>query len=257
MKPNNFDKDIQQKFNSRTIEPSAQAWDRLDAMLTVAEEKKQPKNFFWLSIAATFLVFTGVGYIFFQQNQKSEILEPTNEVVISKETPINEIKNNVTEVENSENNEIITSPDVENELAITTPKTINSATKNISKQNNNSKYQSKLDSHQTTTEKIKEIIAKTENNSTTQDNNNENLKQVQIKKTTYDNVSPETLLAEVQGNEKSNGKTNTYKSTLKINPNDLLNSVETELNQSFKDKALTKLKQAKTVIVNRNYNLKP
>jgi hypothetical protein len=250
MKPNNFDKDIQQKFNSRTIEPSAQAWDRLDAMLTVAEEKKQPKNFFWLSIAATFLVFTGVGYIFFQQNQKSEILEPTNEVVISKETPTNE-------VENSENNEIIISTEVENELAVTTPKTDNSPTKNVSKQNNNSKYQSKLDSHQTTTEKIKEIIAKTENNSTTQDNNNENLKQVQIKKTTYDNVSPETLLAEVQGNEKSNGKTNTYKSTLKINPNDLLNSVETELNQSFKDKALTKLKQAKTVIVNRNYNLKP
>ena len=80
MVPNNFDKNIQQKFNSRKIEPSAQAWDRLDAMLTVAEEKKQPKNYFWLKIAASFLLFSGMGYIFFQQNQKSEFSQPTNEV---------------------------------------------------------------------------------------------------------------------------------------------------------------------------------
>ncbi len=94
MEPNNFDKNIQQKFNSRRIEPSAQAWDRLDAMLTIAEEKKQPKNYFWLKIAASFLIFSGMGYIFFQQNQKSEVLQPSNEVVISKETPTNEVENN-------------------------------------------------------------------------------------------------------------------------------------------------------------------
>ena len=46
MAPNNFDNNIKQKFNSRKIEPSAQAWDRLDAMLTVAEEKKHQKIIF-------------------------------------------------------------------------------------------------------------------------------------------------------------------------------------------------------------------
>lgn len=46
MEPNNFDNNIQQKFNSREIEPSAQAWDRLDAMLTVAEEKKTTQKLF-------------------------------------------------------------------------------------------------------------------------------------------------------------------------------------------------------------------
>ena len=44
MAPNNFDKNIQQQFNSRKIEPSAQAWDRLEAMLTDEEEKKQPQK---------------------------------------------------------------------------------------------------------------------------------------------------------------------------------------------------------------------
>jgi len=237
MAPNNFDKNIQQQFNSREIEPSAQAWDRLDAMLTVAEEKKQPAaSYFWLKIAASFLLFTGMGYVFFQQNQKSEISKPSNEVVISKETPTNEIENN-------DDTEIIISPEEVNELAVSTPKTTNTTTEEVSKQNDNSKYKSKLDSHIEITEKLKEIITHNENNP-----------EQTNQKSTYNYVNPETLLAEVQGNKKQNGTTNTYKSTLKVNPNDLLNSVESELDESFKDKALTKFKQAKSVFVNRNYN---
>ncbi len=239
MEPNKFDKNIQQKFNSRKIEPSAQAWDRLDAMLTVAEEKKHPKNYFWLKIAASFLIFSGMGYVFFQQNQKSEISQPSNEVVVTKETPTNEVENN-------DNTEIIISPETQNELAIATPKAANSATKKVSKPNDNSKHKSKLDTYLAITEKQKETITNTENNSTPQEQTHQ--------KTTYNYVNPETLLAEVQGNKKLNGTTNTYKPTLKVNPNDLLNSVESELDQSFKDKTLAKFKQVKSAVVNRNYN---
>ncbi len=234
MEPNNFDKDIKQKFNSREIEPSAQAWDRLDAMLTVAEEKKQPKRFSWLGIAATFLVFSGIGYVFFQQNQKLEISKPTNEVVIAKETPTNEVENN-------QDNEAIISPEVENELAIATPKSTNTTPEKASKQKNNTKYKSELDSHKAVTEKLNELIAKNENKTTPQEQTNT--------KTT-----PESLLAEVQSNNKTNGNTNTHKPTLKVNPNDLLKSVESELDQSFKSKALRQFNQAKSVVVNRNYN---
>lgn len=245
MAPNNFDKNIQQQFKSRKIEPSAQAWDRLDAMLTVAEEKKQPQKYFWLKIAASFLLFTGVGYVFFQQNQKPEILQPTNEVVTTKETPTNEVENN-------DDTKIAISSDTQNELAVALPKTKNLIIKKKSKQNDNSKYQSKFDSYLAVTEKRNTL--NNENTTPKKEQNNENLNQTQIKKTTHNYVNPETLLAEVQGNKKSNGNTNTYKSTLKVNPNDLLNSVETELDQSFKDKALTRFKQAKSVFVNRNYN---
>jgi hypothetical protein len=239
MEPNNFDKNIQQQFNSREIEPSAHAWERLDAMLTVAEEKKQPKKYFWLKIAASFLLFTGTGYVFFQQNQKPEILQPTNEVVISKETPTNE-------VENSNDSEIIISPETQRKLANVTPKATNSVAKKVSKQNDNSEYKSKLDTYLAITGNQNEVIANNENKTQQEEQTNQ--------KSTYNYVNPETLLAEVQGNKKSNGNTTTYKSTLKVNPNELLNSVETELDQSFKDKALTKFKQAKSVIVNRNYN---
>lgn len=240
MESNNFDKNIQQQFNSREIEPSAQSWDRLDAMLTVAEEEKQPvASYFWLKIAASFLLFTGMGYVFFQQNQKSEISQPTNEVVITKETPTNEVENN-------DDAAIIISPEAQNELAIASPKTTNSVAKKILKQNDNSEYKSKLDSYLAITEIQNGVIANNENKTQQKEQTNQT--------PTYNYVNPETLLAEVQGNKKPKGNTNTYKSTLKVNPNDLLNSVESELDQSFKDKALTKFKQAKSVIVNRNYN---
>lgn len=239
MAPNNFDNKIQQQFNSRKIEPSAQAWDRLDAMLTIAEEKKQPVNYFWLKIAAAFVLFTGIGYLFFQQNQKSEVLQQSNEVVISKETPTNE-------VENSDDSVRVISTENQKELADATPKTTPSIGKKVSKQNDNSKHQSKLDSYLAVIEKQNESNTNNENKTTAQEQLNQ--------KPTYKYVNPETLLAEVQGNKKSNGTTNTYQSTLKVDPNDLLHSVESELDQSFKDKALNKLKQAKSAFVNRNYN---
>lgn len=238
MAPNNFENKIQQQFNSRKIEPSAQAWDRLDAMLTIAEEKKQPtKNYFWLKIAATFLLFSGMGYIFFQQNQKPKVLEQSNEVVISKETPTNQ-------VENKDETEIAISSETQNELAVAIPKITHFKSKKVSKQNDHSKHQTKLEAYLAVIEKQNE--SNNENKTTTQEQLNQ--------KSTYKYVNPETLLAEVQGNKKANRTTNTYQSTLKVNPNDLLNSVESELDQSFKDKALNKLKQAKSAFVNRNYN---
>ena len=49
MAPNKIEKQFREKLNSREIQPSSQSWDRLDAMLSVAEEKKN-KTFFGLVI---------------------------------------------------------------------------------------------------------------------------------------------------------------------------------------------------------------
>ena len=70
MEPNKFEKDFREKLNQRKIEPSDKAWDRLDAMLSVAE-KKQPKkkNNRWLYIAASLVGFLLVGTFFFNQKQ--------------------------------------------------------------------------------------------------------------------------------------------------------------------------------------------
>ncbi len=63
---NKLENEIKNKLNSREIEPSTQAWDRLDAMLTVAEKPK--KKFPWFLVAASFIGFVFIGTFFFKSN---------------------------------------------------------------------------------------------------------------------------------------------------------------------------------------------
>lgn len=236
MEQDNFNKNIQEKFNFRTIEPSETAWNKLDAMLTLAEEKKQPKIFFWLSIAATFLLFTGVGYVFFQQNEKTKLMPSTEEIVTSK-------TNSETETQKQSTKE--SSVSYENELANNATISTTLETKKSTTIYTAQKENSKSEVFETTLLKQEEVI-------TANEIKKEGIKQ-EIKETTFNYTTPETLLAEVQG-EKKPSNIGSFKSTLRVNPNELLQAVESELDKTFKEKTITKLKQAKSVFVNRNYN---
>ena len=44
MAQHKIDNQIKSKLNTREIQPSAQAWDRLDAMLMVSDNKKKKKG---------------------------------------------------------------------------------------------------------------------------------------------------------------------------------------------------------------------
>ncbi len=76
MGQNKLENQIREKLNSREIQPSAQAWDRLDAMLSVSEEKKTRRSFGWLYIAASVLVLVTLGTFFFSQ-KSTEINQNT------------------------------------------------------------------------------------------------------------------------------------------------------------------------------------
>lgn len=236
MEQDNFNKNIQEKFNFRTIEPSETAWNKLDAMLTLAEEKKQPKIFFWLSIAATFLLFTGVGYVFFQQNEKTKITPATEEIVNTKGTSKSETqKQNLGRINVSSKNEL-----ANNETTSTTYETKKNTTIKTAQKEN-----SKLEVFETTLLKQEEVI-------TANEIKKEGIKQ-EIKEPTYNYPTAETLLAEAQGQKKPSN-ISSFKSTLRVNPKELLQAVESELDQTFKEKTITKLKQAKSAFVNRNYD---
>ena len=235
MEQDNFNKNIQEKFNFRTIEPSETAWNKLDAMLTLAEEKKQPKIFFWLSIAATFLLFMGVGYVFFQQNEKTKLMPSTEEIVTSK-------TNSETETHKQSTEE--SSVSYENELANNATKSTTLETKKSTTIHTAQKENTKLDVYETALLK-QEVI-------TANEIKKEGIKQ-EIKETTFNYTTPESLLAEVQGQKKPSN-IGSFKSTLRVNPKELLQAVESELDQTFKEKTITKLKQAKSAFVNRNYD---
>lgn len=91
MAPNKLENQIKEKLNSREIQPSAQAWDRLDAMLSVAENKKPKRKINWLAIAAVFVGFTILGTIFINKNK--EITTVNENVVL--ETPKVNVQKNV------------------------------------------------------------------------------------------------------------------------------------------------------------------
>jgi len=87
MEPNKLEKEFRKKLSERKIDPSANAWDRLDAMLTVAEEKKPKRNYGWMYMAASFLGFLLIGTIFFSQTEELIDLRK-NEVVYEKINPV-------------------------------------------------------------------------------------------------------------------------------------------------------------------------
>ncbi len=88
MEPTKFENQIKEKLISREIQPSSLAWDRLDAMLTVAEEKKTKRSpflsFRYIGIAASFLVFLVIGKFVNNENSNIEIPNYKNQQAIVK-----------------------------------------------------------------------------------------------------------------------------------------------------------------------------
>lgn len=232
MEPNNFEKNIQEQFNKRTVEPSAQAWDRLDAMLTVSEEKKPKKGFFWLRIAASFIVFLGIGFFLIENK---EGIKTKQEIVFEQKLEQDDAKSD----SNSFN-----------------PKEENSKTSALATNNGyygNQKNEVKIN-EELVSDKPQQI--KNLTNYLTDDssfkNSQINNEITTVNKRKYNYITPESLLAEVEGNKKTIHAKNSYKSTLSVDANDLLSSAESELNQSFKDKAFAKFKEVQAVYNNRN-----
>jgi hypothetical protein len=235
MEPNNFEKDFREKLNQRKIEPSDKAWDRLDAMLSVAEEKKQPKNKKrWMYIAASIVGFLLVGTLFF--NQKKSVVEMPKDSVVIKE---NLLKDSVVKpalnVINPVKTAVAVSEKTANQNSIKEAKSLNVQPNKILKTKSNQIAESS-------------IIIK--NNQEKQSVNNQSLAVETSKKETVDQLlqsAEKTIVAENSVKPKSK---------VKINANDLLHQVDGELELSFREKMITKVNKnyqtVKVALANRN-----
>ena len=226
MEPNKIDNQIREKLNAREVQPSAQAWDRLDAMLAVSEEKKPKKGYGWFFVAASTILFFGLGFFLFNSNETKEI-NNSNPIV----TTINEVMNST---EANKINQI----SVEKEQPVLVQNEVN-----YSKTQKNKKSKE-------TNELIKpenDLEEKITPNSQLQTPNS------------YKYVSPENLLAEVQTGEKviTSDKKISPKAKMKVDANSLLTTVEKELDENHRETTLDKLnrkfKDAKSALANRNY----
>lgn len=239
MEPNNFEKDFREKLNQRKIEPSDKAWDRLDAMLSVAENKKPKKRNKWLYIAASLVGFLLVGTIYFNRFET---------VGIKKDVPI--VLEQKTHVDTLDKPGIIEEDVVNSRIQ----KKIIRPYSDVADINNETKQSKRFED--------KEVKVSIVNHLKKQDEavaslENRNQNSTAINK--Y--ISAEKLLAEVSDTKfepKVPVETiEKRRKAIAVSPNDLLLNAETELNKSFRESALDRfnknLKAVKTAIVNRNY----
>jgi hypothetical protein len=224
MEPNNFEKDFREKLNQRTIEPSNKAWDRLDAMLSIAEEKKPEKSNKWLYVAASVAGILLVGTFLFNQNNNTT--ETPKKVVIEgntkKDSVLKPILNNTdsvkTKIAVSEN------PSKEN-LKVEEKKSNQISNKTIKNESN----------------QIAESSVIIKNNQEKQSINNQTVIAENAK-----NLNVDQLLENAENKVVAENSTKPKpKSKVKVNANDLLNQVDGELELSFREKIISK--------VNKNY----
>jgi len=246
--PNKLETQIKEQINARKIQPSEMAWDRLDAMLSVAEEKKTTRLPFlssrFIGIAASVLVLVSLGLFFF--NPKENVAQPDNKVVV-KEKSNNKINNNDKVNDNSLNTSKQKQQvaEIKNQQSkIGNQKSSPSFNLSTNRQVINQKTSGKpiINPKQEVFFSKQEAVAQKELPEVSSE------KPLASKPST---VNVDELLASVEKTPKLNAK-----SKVKVNANSLLSQVDGELDQSFRDKVLNKInknyKEVKVALATRN-----
>ena len=92
MEPNKLENQIREKLNSREIQPSPQSWDRLEAKLSILDDKKPEKRFRWFYLAASIVGFVFVGLLFYnQESANQEIKKNNNQTLVETNSSKEEI----------------------------------------------------------------------------------------------------------------------------------------------------------------------
>lgn len=229
MEPNKFDNIFKEKLEQRTIQPREMAWDRLDAMLSVAEEKAakpKKKNRTWMYMAASFLGFLLVGTIFLKQGNDSSTPVKNNDVQIAV-TPEPAVKQDNTNTV-TPHQEVTTPDEIQIETAVAVAPV---------KVKRNTIAPKAVKSRVTVTPEpmvMQEAVAQNTN--------------TEILNKALATEDPTLAVAEIDESEKS---------AVKVNAKSLLSSVEGELDNSFRNKAMQTLVKnyntVKTSVANRNH----
>lgn len=227
MEQNKLENKFRNKLNQREITPSENSWDRLDAMLTVAEGKKPKRGSSWLYIAASIIGFAFFGIFFFNQNNQNPAVQGDKVVIEnnSQVEPIQKDSSIVPSISKSESTVVISEVKKVNENLQDT----NSIIKNQVVQNSSS-------------DNLIPIVEKKETE----------LEIVQIAPSKTSDLTVEKMLAGVQTISKEANS----KSKIKVNSNTLLTQVDGELELSFREKVINKVNKnyqtVKVALANRN-----
>jgi hypothetical protein len=231
MKKSKIEKQFEEKLSAREIAPSVGAWDRLDAMLTVAEEKPK-RNFKWMYVAASVLGFLLMSALFFNQNKESAVV-PNDTIVVNESKSIPETTESSAKINLEKNTETVKV--VKQQLA----------SKEVKKESDSNSVSTNNGIQVAQKEEIQEQQIPIINQKAEQE--------IVLRKSKYVNID-ELLVSVDQASPKKNSSV--VKSTVKVNSNELLSQVDGELELSFREKTLKvvnqKIKTATVALSNRN-----
>lgn len=242
MEPNNIEKQIREKLSQREIQPSAQAWDRLDAMLSVAEEKKTRRSFGWLYIAAGILVFATLGMFFYNQQ---DVKGHSSDGLVNRDIP--------------QNSSTLPSKAIEHQTTIAVPATTTEVAAQMSENKERSTVNKAAPSHSNPKSHSNIIRQKTNAVTVTKSEaiavNVPKNQQPQKSEPAQPSVSPKTIAPHEEEAVVSNEKAPSS-AKVKIDANSLLSEVDGELELTFREKVLKKVtknyKEVKVALANRN-----
>ncbi|TVZ27270.1 hypothetical protein JM83_2299 [Gillisia sp. Hel_I_86] len=252
METERFEDKIKQQLQAREIAPSAGSWEKLSDKLDSTQEKKRPVAF-WMGIAASIIGGILILSLVFNNSTPSGspkmVDMPKDEVKIEK-TPAESSKEIFTEVQ-KEAEQVAISENTD-ELAIPKNNERTSLVKNrgeiVGLDNKALLKEQKIStSIEPTTDKLLDltindalanVLAQTKNGETVTD------------------AEVNMLLAEAAA-KISQEQYKTDVAVGKVNPEELLQDVEFEMDNSFRDKIFEMLKEgyskARTAVANRNY----
>ncbi|KAF2518127.1 hypothetical protein E0W68_10335 [Flavobacterium salilacus subsp. salilacus] len=251
MEPNKTEQEFKSKLEGRTIQPSAQAWDRLDAMLTVAEEKKPRKKRAWLYIAASFIAFITVGAFLLQQEKNTN----GNTIITNDPVVTTTVETEVQQQPVAKEALTIGVESTVTNSPIVQQKAIATVTQPPSKKEKSSDYHT-IQNEANNKEEFKPSSTGYEEIAVAVTPTTEKVITKKMKQGIT--IDPDALLASVEQPEtKSITASKNNKSKIKVNSNTLLSSVEGELNESFRTRvlksAVKNYNAVKTSVANRNY----
>ena len=228
MAVDNFDKKIKQQLEARKIEPSARAWDQLAAELEVKEEKST-KKYWWLGIAASFLGGILITSFFFNQQQVEPVKVVNQHTIEAPKNNLVEAEENLQEINKNEELNAVekssiatTESKIQPEIEIEKP--VLASVNNSSTETKN-RAQSKVIPQKKEEQKAQEIKFELESYSSP--------KQLAQTKTPSAEEEAAQLLDDARERVKIRNFNNYYN---RISAQNLLENIEVEDKQSFKEK---------------------
>ena len=253
MAPIKLEENIREKLQERELQPSSDAWSKLESQLETEDEGSKSKNKLWFAIAASIATLLIVGALVFSpSNQKTSdvVVEDTNtkeqqynDEVFKENTIVQE--NNVAEkgIEKEESNNEVLKP---NDIPRKSPKSI-SEEKKVTTQQAVASTETKAIETSTENIKIKETPSFIDTKVTevvAQVKNSEAITAEEV----------DALLLKAQREIQAERILNESKT--KIDATALLQDVEGELERSFRDKVFEALGEnfnsIRTAVIERN-----